>query len=70
MILGASCVGDAAVSALPNSTNLILLQRKAYIEWMAIKKTGNLRSEISLLQYFADELIAAIFNVSSRPTIK
>jgi hypothetical protein len=39
------------VSDLPKSTNLILLQRTAHVGWMAIKKIGDLGSEIALLQY-------------------
>ena len=51
-----------AVSDLPMSTNLILLQRTAYIGCMTTKKIGNLRTEITLLQYgFADELVAGIY---------
>ena len=38
------------------------LERTAYIRWMTTKKIGDLRTEITLLQYgFADELIAGIY---------
>ena len=42
---------------------LSLLQPTADVRWMAIEKRGDLRGEITLLQYcFADESIASIYH--------